>query len=239
MNKLKSAVLYECSTKIKAIGLFYLIQYLIAALIFTIVAIFTEGNEIGSNALEFSSIVFVSVIGVLGYKEDFKALIQNGYTRKYIFLSTVSMFIFICAAMALIDTIIGNTIHYFNNNYFTIFGSLYGYNNPFFNWLWLAVLYLMFCSLFYLVILVINKTGKIISLAIGVVLCGIILLIIALFQFVLSPEIVENTMKFLMRAIGFMSNGTINLTFPIISFLAMGIVLGAGSYAIIRRTELK
>lgn len=33
MNKLKSAVLYECSTKIKAIGLFYLIQYLISALI--------------------------------------------------------------------------------------------------------------------------------------------------------------------------------------------------------------
>ena len=42
MNKLKSAVLYEYSTKIKAMGLFYLIQYLIVALIFTIVAICTK-----------------------------------------------------------------------------------------------------------------------------------------------------------------------------------------------------
>ena len=85
MSKLKSAVLYEYLTKVKAIGIFYLIQYLIVALIFTIVAICTKGNETGSNTLEFSSVVFVSVIGVLGYKEDFKALLQNGYTRKYIF----------------------------------------------------------------------------------------------------------------------------------------------------------
>lgn len=89
MNKLKSAVLYECSTKIKAIGIFYLIQYVIVALIFAIVAICTGGNETGSNVLEVSTVVFVSVMGVLGYKEDFKALIQNGYTRKYIFFSTI------------------------------------------------------------------------------------------------------------------------------------------------------
>ncbi len=76
MSKLKSAVLYEYLTKVKAIGIFYLIQYLIVALIFTIVAICTKGNETGSNTLEFSSVVFVSVIGVLGYKEDFKALLK-------------------------------------------------------------------------------------------------------------------------------------------------------------------
>lgn len=239
MNKLKSAVLYECSTKIKAIGLFYLIEYLITALIFAIVAICTKGNEIGSNALEFSSIVFVSVVGVLGYKEDFKALLQNGYTRKYIFLATVCMFIFMSGTMALIDTIIGNTIHYFNDHYFMMFGGLYGYDNPFFNWLWLTVLYLMFCSLFYLGVLVINKTGKIISLLIGVGLIGLILLVIALFRFVFSPEIVQNVVEFLMNAMGFMSDGTINLIFPVLSFVVIGTVLGIGSYAIIRRTELK
>ena len=34
MTKLKSAVLYEYLTKVRAIGIFYLIQYLIVALIF-------------------------------------------------------------------------------------------------------------------------------------------------------------------------------------------------------------
>ena len=239
MTELKSAVLYEYLTKVRAIGIFYLIQYSIVALIFAIVAICTEGKETGSNALEFSSVVFVSVTGVLGYKEDFKALLQNGYTRKYIFGATVCMFTLLAGTLALIDTIIGNSLHYFNDNYFTLYGGIYGYGNVFANWLWLTALYLMFCSLFYLAVLVINRVGKTVSLLIGVVVCGIILLVIALFQFVFPDELVSKTWEFMMKAMGFMSDGTINLFFPILSFLVIGMIFGIGSYAVIRRTELR
>lgn len=239
MTELKSAVLYECLTKVRAIGIFYLIQYSIVALIFAIVAICTEGKETGSNALEFSSVVFVSVIGVLGYKEDFKALLQNGYTRKYIFGATVCMFTLLAGTLALIDTIIGNSLHYFNDNYFTLYGGIYGYGNVFANWLWLTALYLMFCSLFYLAVLVINRVGKTVSLLIGVVVCSIILLVIALFQFVFPDELVSKTWEFMMKAMGFMGDGTTNLFFPVLSFLVIGVVFGIGSYAVIRRTELR
>ena len=239
MNKLKSAVLYEYSTKIKAMGIFYLIQYLIVALIFAIVAICTEGNETGSNTLELSSVVFVSVIGVLGYKEDFKALIQNGYTRKYIFGATICMFTLLAGTMALIDTIIGNSIHLFNSNYFTLYSSLYGFGNVFTNWLWLTALYLMFCSLFYFAVLVINRVGKTVSLLIGVGVCSIILLVIALFQFVFSDEFARKTVEILLKAMGFMSDGTTILSFPILSFLVIGVIFGIGSYAVICRTELR
>ena len=239
MNKLKSAVLYEYLTKVRAIGIFYLIQYSIVALIFAIVAICTEGKETGSNALEFSSVVFVSVIGVLGYKEDFKALLQNGYTRKYIFGATVCMFTLLAGTLALIDTVIGNSLHYFNDNYFTLYGGIYGYGNVFANWLWLTALYLMFCSLFYLAVLVINRVGKTVSLLIGVVVCGIILLVVALFKFVFPDELVSKTWEFMMKAMGFMGDGTTNLFFPVLSFLVIGVVFGIGSYAVIRRTELR
>ena len=239
MTELKSAVLYECLTKVRAIGIFYLIQYSIVALIFAIVAICTEGKETGSNALEFSSVVFVSVIGVLGYKEDFKALLQNGYTRKYIFGATVCMFTLLAGTLALIDTIIGNSLHYFNDNYFTLYGGIYGYGNVFANWLWLTALYLMFCSLFYLAVLVINRVGKTVSLLIGVGVCSIILLVIALFQFVFPDELVSKTWEFMMKAMGFMGDGTTNLFFPVLSFLVIGVVFGIGSYAVIRRTELR
>lgn len=239
MTELKSAVLYEYLTKVRAIGIFYLIQYSIVALIFAIVAICTEGKETGSNALEFSSVVFVSVTGVLGYKEDFKALLQNGYTRKYIFGATVCMFTLLAGTLALIDTIIGNSLHYFNDNYFTLYGGIYGYGNVFANWLWLTALYLMFCSLFYLAVLVINRVGKTVSLLIGVGVCSIILLVIALFQFVFPDELVSKTWEFMMKAMGFMGDGTTNLFFPVLSFLVIGVVFGIGSYAVIRRTELR
>lgn len=42
-----------------------------------------------------------------------------------------------------------------------------------------------------------------------------------------------------MKAVGFMSDGTINLFFPILSFLVIGVIFGIGSYAVIRRTELR
>lgn len=239
MTELKSAVLYEYLTKVRAIGIFYLIQYSIVALIFAIVAICTEGKETGSNALEFSSVVFVSVTGVLGYKEDFKALLQNGYTRKYIFGATVCMFTLLAGTLALIDTVIGNSLHYFNDNYFTLYGGIYGYGNVFANWLWLTALYLMFCSLFYLAVLVINRVGKTVSLLIGVGVCSIILLVIALFQFVFPDELVSKTWEFMMKAMGFMGDGTTNLFFPVLSFLVIGVVFGIGSYAVIRRTELR
>ena len=216
-----------------------MIQYLIVALIFAIVAICTEGKETASNALEFSSVVFVSVIGVLGYKEDFKALIQNGYTRKYIFGATICMFTLLAGTMALIDTIIGNSLHFFNNHYFTLYSSLYGYRNVFANWLWFTALYLMFCILFYFAVLVINRVGKTVSLLIGVGVCGIVLLVIALFQFVFSDEFVRKTGEFMMKAMGFMRDGTINLFCPILSFLVIGVIFGIGSYAVIRRTELR
>lgn len=179
------------------------------------------------------------MIGVLGYKEDFKALLQNGYTRKYIFGATICMFTLLAGTMALIDTIIGNTLHFFNSNYFTLYSGLYGFGNVFANWLWLTALYLMFCSIFYFVVLIINRVGKTVSLLVGVGVCSIILLVIALFQFVFPDELVSKTGEFMMKAVGFMSDGTINLFFPILSFLVIGVIFGIGSYAVIRRTELR
>ena len=41
-----------------------------------------------------------------------------------------------------------------------------------------------------------------------------------------------------MKAMGVMSDGTINLAFPVITLFVIVAILGAGSYAIIRNAEL-
>ena len=58
-------------------------------------------------------------------------------------------------------------------------------------------------------------------------------------QKVFSDELVRNIGEFMMKAMGFMSDGTTNLFFPILSFLVIGVAFGIGSYAVIRRTELR
>lgn len=239
MNKLKTAVLYECSTKIKPMCIFYLIQYAITGLIFAVVALSVGDGNVGSNCLEFSSVVFVCVLGVLGYHEDLKALSQNGFTRRYIYGATICMFLFISALMAFIDTLIGNSLHYFVKGYFTLYGGLYGYGDHILNWLMLTVWYLSFCLLAYLCVLTVRKLGKLASTYLAVGLGGLILLVTALFRFVLEAETVRAIGRFFQRAMGFMPDGGVNLLFPLLSFITVSAVFALISYAIILRTEIK
>ena len=84
-----------------------------------------------------------------------------------------------------------------------------------------------------------NKEGKKISLCLGVCFGGIVLQIIALFRYVFSAKTISTVIEFLTKAMGFMNDGRINYLFPTLTFLLLIAVFGSGSYAIIRRTELK
>lgn len=238
MNRLRSAVCYGCLTKLRPLMIFYLVEYGFFALILAIIALCTGKIEVGVNGVEVSSAVFLSVMGALSFREDFKALLQNGFTRRYIFLSTFCSFFIMSTAMALIDALIGNVLHHFIK-FALYFGELYGYGHPLANWLWLTFVYMMFCSVFYLAALVVNRVGKTTALLMGVGLAGTALLVAALFRFVLSPELVSRIGQFARSAFGFMNDGTVRLVFPILTFMGIGAVFGLGSYALIRRTELK
>ncbi len=240
MNKLKSVIQYECMTSFRYIWIFYAVQYAIISLITLIMGISTGTFEnLGTNFLEMNTLIFVSILGVLGFKEDFKTLIQNGFTRKYIFIGTFSLFCFMSGIMALVDTVIGNVLHQFNNHYMSLYGRIYGYGNFIMNWLWLFFVYVLFCSLMYLAVLVINKVGKITAIYLGVILGGIVLLTVALFRYVLSAKVISSIIAFVTKAMGFMADGTINYLFPALTLFILAAILGSCSYAVIRRTELK
>lgn len=240
MNKLKTISQYECMTSFKYIWYFYAIQYAIVALIFIIVGM-SKGSfkDVGTNLLEVNTLIYIGVLGVLGFKEDFKMLIQHGFTRKYIFIAVLTMFAFISGIMAFIDSIMGTVIHYFSPMYQSLFVSIYNYENIFLNWLFLFLVYMLICTMLYFSILVINKIGKKLSVYLYIVLGGIILLVITLFRFVLSNEIGHKILELVSNAFGFMSNGTVNYIYPVLTLFSFVGILCICSYAIIRQTELK
>lgn len=239
MKNLKSIIQYECMTAFKYIWIFYAIQYAIVGFITIIIGlVMGTFEDVGTNCLEMNTFVYIGILGTLGFKEDFKMLIQNGFTRKYIFIATSSMFCFISGIMAFVDTAVGNLLHYFNSNYSSFYGAIYGYENIFMNWLWLFLFYVALCCLLYLIILIINKVGKTPSIILGIIFGGIILLIIALFRYVFTAETIHNILEFLMNAMGFMTDGTINYIFSALTLFILVAILGIGSYAILRRTEL-
>lgn len=240
MKKLKSIIHYECSTSLRYVWIFYVIQYMIVAFIsLTVGLVIGSFEDVGTNCLEINTLIYVGVLGILGFHDDFKMLIQNGFSRRYIFIGTVSMFCFISAVMAFIDTAVGNLIHMFNQNYSSVYGLIYGYDHIITNWLWLFLLYSTVCCLFFCIILTLNKLGRILSVYLGIIIGGLILLIIALFRYVLTSQMITKIIQFLMKTMGFMSNGTINHILPVFTFLILVTLLSSGCYLIIRRTELK
>lgn len=240
MKKLKPIVQYECVTSFKYIWIFYGIEYAIVSLITIIIGI-AEGSfkDVGTSLLEMNTIIYVGILGVLGFNEDFKMLIQNGFTRKYIWIATVSMFGFISGIMAVVDTVTGTLFHYFRNGYESLYGKLYGYENLFLNWLWLFLLYMLICSFFYLGILTVNKIGKTSALYLAIALGGMILLLIALFRFVFPSEMLMEVKELFLKFMGFMPDGTIHCYCPVMTFLLIIGIWGIGSYVILQKTELK
>lgn len=85
MKNLKSIIQYECMTSFKYIWVFYGIQYAFIAFITVILGLsLGTFSEVGVNCLEMNTLIYMSTLGVLGFQDDFKMLIQNGFTHKYI-----------------------------------------------------------------------------------------------------------------------------------------------------------
>lgn len=241
MNKLKPVIAYQFTTKLKAVGIFYTIQYAISAFILILIALLA--GEKGTVTFEPSTVTFISVIGILGFTEDFKALLQNGYTRKYIYLGTLANFLMLAGLMSLVDTLVSRLLYQAFSKHFTLFGNLYGNPNPIGQWLFFLSLYFLFSSLFYLGVLVVKKLGNLKALFLGVGISGLVLVVSALFQYVLAPETVAKIGEFFLKVMGFVhgfaSNRPINLAYPILTMLTLAAVFQLGGYAILRRSELK
>lgn len=242
MKKLQTAIRYECLTSVKYIWIFYTIMLSIVAVVFITLKLCLGNNEnISMSALETSSIIYIGILGIMGFTEDFKMLIQNGFTRKYIFISTISMFMFIAAVLAFFDTIIGSVAPLVMTEYKNFFGLIYGIKNQYLlNWLLLFLTYTFVSSVTYFFVVLFNKIGKYFFIAFMVAL-GIILgfIVPLLFVYVIPENVIQNIFTFLSRIAGFTSDGTINYLYPIAS-----LIIGAGifegiTYLILRRTELK
>lgn len=84
MKKLKAVVQYECMTSFKYIWVFYAIQYAFVALIMLIIGIsMGTFEEIGTSLLEINSLIYVGILGALGFSQDFKLSKAGDIMRIY------------------------------------------------------------------------------------------------------------------------------------------------------------
>lgn len=232
---------FEIFTSIKPICIFYTILYSIVCITF-ILSYLANGNLDHSytNAVELSSMIFLGIFGALGFIEDFKMLIQNGYLRKYIFIANILLFAVTACIMSLIDTLIGAFLHSISSDYFTMFSGLYGTNySLLISWIWLYLVYFTICTISYMFAIFSNILGKrvwmFVAISIGLL---VILVLPILVRFFIPTKILRNIITFAQSSLGFTSTG-INLWNPICLFIIISVIVGITSFLIIRKTELK
>lgn len=241
MKKLSSLIHYELETSIKFICYFYAIEYTI--LFILNVPVFMKvwtTNDISISGLELNTVIFVAVVAFEGFYEDFRMLIQNGFTRKYIFISTISLFTLIAGLMSMVDTIMGNILSKYNG-YYSLFQGIYGNEQSFFhNWLFLFLAYLLICSITYLIILIYNKVGKKLFMYMVSALGLFSMLVIPLLlKTAVTKGFMDKAMELFLKSFGFMRDGTINFMYPIISLLLVIGIISTAAYYVNRKTEVR
>ncbi|MEG0276313.1 MAG: hypothetical protein RR630_04715 [Coprobacillus sp.] len=236
--KLSSLIKYQCWTTLKPLMIFYSIFYGIMVASYLIVYLsFGSFDKVWFNGLEMSCLIYLIVTGSLGFNEDFKMAIQNGYTRKQIFIATIVMFTFVVLMMSIFDTFITHNIP----SYTSLFQMMYGSGHHILiQWLMLALLYFFAAIGSYLCALISNRIGKkpfyFILITIGLLIFIILPLVINLF---IPADIMMEIGKAITWIIGYASNGVIHFLNPISFIIVMIALLGCLSFVIIKKTELK
>ena len=239
--KLKTLIKFECFTALKSLSVFYAILYGIILLGY-LIAWMIQGHLGGSvfSGTEMACMIYLGILGSLGFNEDFKFFMQNGFTRKTILLGTLGMFGFISLLMAFVDTCMAALLVQFTG-FAPLFNQIYGLGHSILiQFIWLFGFYFLVSSLMYLLNLISNKIGKKIFYFILITL-GLVLFVVTpfLFNLVLPKELMGAIIYGVLRVIGYRSDGTIQFLFPILTVLVVNVLIMISSYWVIKKTELK
>ncbi|MGI6366215.1 MAG: hypothetical protein ACOX2G_10915 [Bacillota bacterium] len=138
---MKSAIMYHLAEMKKPLLIYYsiVIFLLLASFLTAEVLTFVSFNLNGTviNGIEVSSMIFILVSGMNSFKETFRMFLQNGRSRKTLFLSFLCSLLPLTGAMAIIDTslgAIGRSLDYYQSifdvylqQYFSNSSSLVSY----------------------------------------------------------------------------------------------------------------
>lgn len=121
---------YNIKSSLKSIMIFYLI---FITVITSVVIINKTSGGIGSSGIEFSSVIFLFVIGLNSFKENFYFSQANNISRENYFKSMVITILPIALGMSIIDLVINRVYNVFVASptiYDMAYGSsLYSYIN--------------------------------------------------------------------------------------------------------------
>lgn len=126
---LKTSIRYHLKDTSAAIMIYYTVVVCIN-LFFILASTILKTTDSSMSGMEFSSAIFLFILGLNSFKETFGMFLQNSISRKTMFTSKMTAFILIAMFMTIIDRIIlifGSMVTTLNPNshYIGLFSLLY------------------------------------------------------------------------------------------------------------------
>lgn len=237
--KLNAMIRYQCRSTVKSLCIFYGILY--GLMLFGVILASIVGNgTVNSSGAEFSCFIYLCFFGSLSFGEDFKYFLQNGFTRRRIYASTLCTFVLVSLFMSVFDTLMSMLLS-MSDSYSSLFTTLYGAGHSvFMNWLWLLLAYLFFCSISYAAAVLKNRIGKTLFVLLLITL-GILFFILfpILALNVIPADVLQQIAKFFAALLGFGSGVTVQFWAPLLTFVILAYLFFNFSYLLIRKAELK
>lgn len=244
--RLKSVVKYNISEMKNSILIFYTVILMIFILFTISVSGMSERNSHSSlSGIEIASAIFLFVVGISFFKQNFLFLSTNGVTRKIQFKGFIISSLIISLIMAAIDTVYGNAIPEFEN-YKPLFRQVYsGFVKTesklaaiFIGFVCTATLYLLMTVFGYFIRTLYYRMSRTLKIVVSVGVPALYSVILPVLDFKLTRgKISMSIMQFFCTVSGL--NGQSNPYVTILFDIACTVILLCLAYLLVRRAPLK
>lgn len=239
--KTKSIVKYYLYEVIPSFIVFYGIMLL--ALIATLIGYRLSGGKIYTSGIELASIIFLFVLGLNLFKSQFYFLIQNGVSRKANLIGFI-VSTFIVIIFAIIDTfssvIMHNLIGYesFYNILYSSTAQSYGLIYILNSTLFLTVMYGASLMLGYFITTLYYAMNKAMKIIVSVGVPVFLFIGLPIIEFFLNVDIGGKIVYIILNMLG-IYDGSTNILYPVLSCIAIYIVLSLFVYLLTRKISVK
>lgn len=241
---IKSAVKYQFIEMKKAVMVYYAVIYAIYILLIVSLGLYVSGEVDGNSigGMEFSTVIFIFILGLNSFKESFRMFLQNGLSRKTLFKSFILSATFVSIFMAFVDIVNGivvNIISNYKSMYLQVYGGRYSettslatiYLEGFF---WSVFLYIAFAMLGYFITILYYRMNKQLQIIVSIGVPVFWIILFPLIDYNLAKGALSLGIKnFIIFTTGF-KNG-INPYYFITSSIIGTIILGILSYILMQK----
>lgn len=240
---IKPVFKYFVADSKRALLIYYAIIYLI--LFLTVILLKSMNIEGEISSIDVATMIFLLVIGMNLFKAPFRLFLQNGVSRKTMFVSFLCFSGCICAFMAILDQINYRIFSCFST-YAQMFSWLYagryetmfGVQQTLEGIVWSLFGYLLFTVLGFFITVLYYRCNKWQKFAISIGVPGVLFIILPLLDGnFFQGQIILNIVKFFRIALG-LEYG-VNPLIGTLSFAIGAAILGGITFLLMRKAPVK